>query len=304
MANFKWFASLVLAATIVHTLPAEIHCPGSAASVPLRLVNRYQMIVSVFLNKSGPYDFLLDTGTEMTMIDVSLANALHLETHGAAVVAGAGLQVAAAFSQLDELAVGTDTVANPKVLVYDLHSLQSTNRTVVGILGEDFLEHFDVLIDNAHKSLCLDDTGAMRAGVKGIRVPLLAQAQVTGGVPLPYPLIIAVRLSDGKRPVRLKLDSGANAPFLYNTSQYMAFGLARGKSWYGGGVDGKQQTFSALPPQNMKVGSLEMPGVLFVTLVGVQKDSSTTEFDGLLSTGLFKRVFIGHTDHTAVLDAW
>ena len=57
MATFKWFASFVLAATMVSTLPAETHCPGNVASVPLRLVNRYQMIVAVSVNHSGPTTF-------------------------------------------------------------------------------------------------------------------------------------------------------------------------------------------------------------------------------------------------------
>jgi hypothetical protein len=33
MTTFKWFASLVLAATIVPALAAKTHCPGNAASV-------------------------------------------------------------------------------------------------------------------------------------------------------------------------------------------------------------------------------------------------------------------------------
>ena len=51
-------------------------------------------------------------------------------------------------------------------------NLQSADLHIQGILGEDFLEHFDMLIDNAHSLLCLDDTGAMRAGVKGTHIPL------------------------------------------------------------------------------------------------------------------------------------
>jgi hypothetical protein len=37
MTNFKSFASLVFAATIVPALPAETHCPGNVASLPFRL---------------------------------------------------------------------------------------------------------------------------------------------------------------------------------------------------------------------------------------------------------------------------
>ena len=52
-----------------------------------RLVNRYQIVLAVSINHSGPYDFLLDTGTQITMVDPSLAVELHLNTMGAAVVA-------------------------------------------------------------------------------------------------------------------------------------------------------------------------------------------------------------------------
>src|SRR6478735_7100801 len=100
MATFRWFASIVLAATIVPTLTAEALCPGNVASVPLHLVNRYQMIVAVSVNHSGPYNFLLDTGSQLTMIDASLATTIQLEIHGTAVLAGVGSQSAASFSQL------------------------------------------------------------------------------------------------------------------------------------------------------------------------------------------------------------
>jgi len=121
---------------------------------------------------------------------------------------------------------------------------------------------------------------------------------------LPKSPVIAVRLSDGMRPVRLKLDSGTNAPLLYNTAQYMALGLFRGASWHGDGANGKQQAFMALPPQNMKIGSLELPRVLFVTFAGGQKNLPPSDFDGLMATGLFRRVFIAHQGLFAVLESW
>jgi len=111
-----------------------------------------------------------------------------------------------------------------------------------------------------------------------------------------------VRLTDGMRPVRLKLDSGSNAPFLYNTSAYMALGAFRGASLQGG--NGAKRVYTTLPPQEMKVGSVSVPHVVFVTLAGVQKNAGTSDFDGLLPLGLFKRVFIDHAGHFAVLDPW
>jgi hypothetical protein len=302
MANFKWFSSaVVLAATVVSSLVAETHCPGNVASLRFHFVNRHQIIVAVSVNHAGPFKFLLDTGTQVTMVDPSLAAALHLSTQGTAVVASVGTRASAFFARLDLLEAGSHSVADQKVLVYDLQNLQAAGLEIRGVLGEDFLEHFDMLIDNAHGLLCLDDAGVMRAEVKGRHVDLLSPAQTGDGAPLPKSLIVSVRLSDGMRPVRLKLDSGTNVPFLYNTSQYMALGAFRGQSLRGGAT-GAQQTYTALPPQNVKIGSVELARVLFVTLGGAQKDQRTSDFDGLLTLGLFRRVFIEHADHYAVLE--
>ena len=70
----------------------------------------------------------------------------------------------------------------------------------------------------------------------------------------------------------------------------------------GNGVDGAQRIFSALPTQDVKIGSLELSRVPFFSLAGIQKDARVKGFDGLLNTGLFRRVFIDHADHFAVLE--
>ena len=58
MFPFKWLASATLAATILPTLQAEPHCPGNAAILCFRLVQRSQISVPVAINHTGPYDFL------------------------------------------------------------------------------------------------------------------------------------------------------------------------------------------------------------------------------------------------------
>jgi Aspartyl protease len=307
MTTLRWFASLVLTANIVPALLAESHCPGNVASLPFRLVNRHQIVLAVSINHSGPYDFLLDTGTQITMVDPSVAGELHLSTTGAAVVRSVGFRESASFTQLDLLEAGSHAVANQKVLVYGLLNLRSVDPHIRGILGEDFLEHFDMLIDYAHRLLCFDDSAVMRAEVKGPHIALVTPAQMADGAPLPKLLIVAARLSGETRPVRLMLDSGANIPYLYNTSQHLvpqtmappSFG---GASLVGSGADGDQHVFSALPPQEVKIGSLELSNVTFLTLAYARKDSHTTEFDGLLTTDLFRRLFISHAEHFAILE--
>lgn len=68
MTTFKGFTSLVLAAATFITLSAEMRCPGNVASVPLQVVNRHQFLIDVSINQSGPYSFLFDTGTQITIV--------------------------------------------------------------------------------------------------------------------------------------------------------------------------------------------------------------------------------------------
>jgi hypothetical protein len=52
----------------------------------------------------------------------------------------------------------------------------------------------------------------------------------------------------------------------------------------------------------VEIGSLDLPRVSFFSLAGIQKDARVKGFDGVLPTGLFRRVFIDHADHFAVLE--
>jgi hypothetical protein len=173
MTSLRLFASLVLTATAVSTLSAETRCPGNAASLPLRMVNSHQTIVAVSVNHAGPFNFMLDTGTQMTMLDPKLAATLKLTTSGTAEVESVAVSASAAFAQVELIEVGSRWAANQRVLVYDLRNLQTTGLDIQGVLGEDFLEQFDMLIDNGHSILCLGAAGTMQAEVKGQHVALV-----------------------------------------------------------------------------------------------------------------------------------
>jgi Aspartyl protease len=260
------------------------------------------MIVAVSVNHSGPYNFLLDTGTQMTMVDPSLATELHLNTQDSAVVAGVGFRAGASLAQLDLLEAGSHAVANQKVLVFDFQNPHFVDLHYRGVLGEDFLGQFDILIDNDHKLLCLDDLSALAAAVKGPHIALAAPAQAANGMPALRSLIMTALLSDETRPVRLKLDSGTNVSFLFNTARYMPLELLRSVSMLGGGLDGAQHSYATMPLQDLQIGPFKIPRVSFFTFAGARRDSSPTDFDGMLSTGFFRRVFICHTQHFVVLD--
>jgi hypothetical protein len=177
----KRFFVLLIATFIPATLNAETGCPANITAIPFHNVNHHEMIVEVAINHSGPYEFLFDTGTQVTVVDQSLAAELHLEAKGKAAVAGISFQGPALFAQLDTVELGDHAATNQDVVVYDMQRLQSAGFAIRGLLGADFLSQFDVLINNALKVVCVDDTGAMLQGVnreRPVRVtPVVAKAK-------------------------------------------------------------------------------------------------------------------------------
>ncbi|UWZ82245.1 retropepsin-like aspartic protease [Occallatibacter riparius] len=150
---------------------AQNGCPAKVKAIPLRMLNGHQMVVGVSINHTGPYDFLVDTGTQMTVVDRALAADLHLVTTGNANVAGASFQGGAAFAQVDSLQVGEHEAASHGVVIYDMKTVQHAGFPLRGLLGEDFLSRYDVLIDKSHAVLCIDDTGMMLERLTGQNQP-------------------------------------------------------------------------------------------------------------------------------------
>jgi len=304
MSLIKCLASISLAAITLPTLHSEPHCPGNAASIRFRLIQRSRIIVPVTIDRTAPYEFLVDTGTESTILDRALATELHLKTQGSAEVVGVGFSTHASFAYLDLLEAGSHSVANHPVEVQDLQPLQEADLHFRGIIGGDFLGHFDVLMDYAHRMLCLDDTKVMQAAVKGGHIALVTPSQTPDEL-LTTQLIIPVHLSGfGTRQLLLMLDSGANASFLFNHAVNLAPGLRQTRQRDGYGADGVKRGFSILPPQSMQIGSFNIQQVSFAAPVDSGENALTSKEDGLLTTGLFRRVFISYADRFVVLDPW
>ena len=295
-------AFFILSSAIVPAFPAETHCPGSVAGVSLRHISGYQMLVQVSVNHSDPSDFLLDTGTQVTILDQSLAKNLNLRAQGLATPQGIGFQTSTSIAHLDELAVGVNTVSDLRVLVSNLASRKSSGLHIKGILGEDFLRRFDMLIDNTRSLFCLDDAGLMRPGMTGQRISLLPSPNTANGDPSANSLIMSVCLLGGKQMVRLALDSGSDAPFLYAPSEVLAAGAIEGRRRVGMGANGEQQWLVTLPPQEIKIGGDNRSELSFLTMRNASQGSSVAAYDGLLPTGLFRSIFVSRSGEFAVLD--
>jgi len=304
MTTLKWVATASLAATVLPSLYAEARCPGNVASIRPRFVERSIVIVPVMLNGSGPYDFVLDTGDQVTTIDPRLASELGLRLQGSAGVTGAGFSTRASFALPESLQAGDHVLKNPFLLVHPLGQIQVSDPRVRGILGQNFLGRFDLLIDYADGIVCLDDTKQLQAKVKGERIALAAPPHPEQNLPFTQPLIIPVRIDGiGGGWLRLQLDSGINAPLLFDAKRLHPAPLAsaplRSK-----GTDEAVHAYAVLKPKDIQVGPHSLHQISFLAPTAAGKDIPSSKIDGVLPTVLFQRVFISSADHFAVLEPW
>ena len=304
--RFSGLLSFAVTLSVVH---AEPRCPGNVASLTLRLVQGALIVVPVEINQSGPYDFIVDTGAQITTIDTTLASELRLKLQGATGVGGIATSTRSAFAYLDLLQAGTHAVANSLVVIQDLAQLKATDSRIRGILGENFLAHFDLLIDNRQRILCLDDSDALARAVKGEHIALEEPKGGNEDLPFTRPIIVSARLSGlvsgpSATSVLLRLDSGSNAPVLYDDDMRLRNTSIAGSSLLNRVVSSVEQRFAVLPPQDIRVGSHLVRQVSFVMPMNSIGSKPTLREDGLLPTVAFQRVFISYHDSYTVLDPW
>jgi hypothetical protein len=73
---------------------AETRCPGDIAGLRPRMVAGALLVIPKKINQSGPFDFMVDTGSPLNVIDPALAAQLNLQSQGTV-----GLVATVAWSQ-------------------------------------------------------------------------------------------------------------------------------------------------------------------------------------------------------------
>jgi hypothetical protein len=156
-----------------HDLPDDNYrsgsCPGNIASVTPRFVQRALIVIPVKINQKGPFDFMVDTGSQVTVIDPLLAAQLDLKALGTVGLISVTSYSSASSTVVDTLEAGSHIIEKSSVFVHDLGQIQDADPRIRGVLGVNFLAHFNLLIDYDRKLLCLDESEA--AGEKQARRP-------------------------------------------------------------------------------------------------------------------------------------
>lgn len=243
------------------------------AGVKLQMRDGLPVVDGVYLNGSGPYRFLLDTGAAINQMEPALANALGLQptfksqlgssTTGWAFVTGAGgITVAVDGAQADE----------QKFFFAGLETLQLESSNVQGVLGQEFLSRFDYLLDLKAKRL--EFGSLVPTPQKGTRVDFT----MVDGRP-------ALDTSLG----RLILDSAADVLVRFNIS---------------GGVSTRQiATLTGTTSVSMVRSALLINGrAIWKGHAAAVPMRAGSGADGLLPVTLFKTVYVSNSEGYLVLD--
>jgi hypothetical protein len=173
------------------------------------------IIVSAQVTEPGVAFLLLDSGANLTVLDLSVARRLGITVGGATRISGYGEQILE--GGVAELEIGVAGSVSYRLYrpIADFSGLDTSfGRRFEGVLGADFFGRFVVEIDYADERVILHDPRRFRPHPEDVRVAL----EIDGGLPYARGSVL---LPDGREITgRFLIDTGAgsdvtlNAPFV------------------------------------------------------------------------------------------
>jgi len=126
------------------TVP-ELSFPGQSAELTLHRKSG-RLLVQVHIGEAGPYDFLIDTGAGVSVIDASIAASLGLIVVGQTEVhAPGGDSVPVDVVSAPGLRVGPVTIDNAQPITMNIGDM--TSGLIQGVLGMDLFQNVVLTLD-------------------------------------------------------------------------------------------------------------------------------------------------------------
>lgn len=191
----------------------EFDADGPRAELALRQGHGVLFTDSVKINGRRGGHFLVDTGSDVTVVAPSVARDLGLVgQRQAAQPAGGPVD---AFAVAESVSLGPLTIRKYAVGVMDLTFCQKFSRPVAGILGMDVLGRVPFALDYRRREIVLYDPRRFDGRSEGVRFPLIAAGRRSTG-----------RSDGGRRaPVRPAVEGELNG---LRVTWMLDTGLSRG----------------------------------------------------------------------------
>ncbi len=196
-------ASLAALAGLERFVPAS---PNATASIPFDF-ERNSIVLTVDINGRGPYRFLLDTGTDPSVLDLSVADSVtwFQVPLGARGTGAASKQVQISLPPPVRVSIAGLRTRRLIALSADLSGAsERLGRPLHGVLGYNFLKRYRLEIDYR------DHTIRFLPGDAPWTHPLEAEAVLDTMVLLgnTFPLLASVAVNG--TPIKSTLDTGSN----------------------------------------------------------------------------------------------
>lgn len=303
MKSFRLLYSLSLVVLNPSLVFGAAQCPGNVAPIQYHALNDSQVTVPVTINGSGPYEFMVDTGAQITAVDPSLAAELGLKPERRIDVLSLTQSDKVDLAAAGSMQVGTSVVRNGLLLVQNLEQVQAIFPHVRGILGQTFLTHFDLFIDRRRRILCMDDTGTLQHEINGERVPLLQVAH-DNDLPFTQPVLVSARVTgNGPGNTILRLDSGSNVALLYANHLAAPPWIQMKHAIKCADAGHSVVYLMSTESRDVQFGKQLLRSVDFSTPVDDGSSVKVRGEDGVLPIGLFKNVFISQAGHYVIFNA-
>jgi len=272
----------------------------TSSTVPLLHSRTHLLIVSARVNDRGPYKFILDTGSNITLLESSLFRELGLKEIGHTSTKVVDWMALGKIASAEEISIeGGPSRSNVRVLEVDGIKRPDIDSLVRGVLGENFLSGFDVLIDNRRHRITFDNGNLLASSLQGEHLALALSSDVRGAKVDDRPLVSARAPFDANRPLLLLLDTGSESTYLVtrqgaSPDVAAAATPARGMALLGGNspcVHWKDR---------LQLGRTTTPRIRMTSCL--KSPAAVADNDGTLPTFIFDRIFISHAGGYFILD--
>jgi len=270
---------------------AALHSISAIAALPVGKTIRFRKLgnqtiaIPVLLNGRGPFQFVLDTGTDSSIMDARLANEVGLERGDQVTLFTVAGQKNVSRAYVQTVTVGAAVGTNLEVLTMNLDSA-FPDRNVRGVLGQNFLRTFDVFLDNGAGTVTLLSPGDP-VPVNGVAIPITFE----------HDRPAVVWKFAAQREIRLLLDSGSSSLTFFRDDipnfHRCIFDSCR---------QAVTTTVSAVTVFSGVLSSFVIGNVCLHDIPAVYSTQSPPgdRIDGMLPTGIFHSVYINNHQGFAI----
>lgn len=182
--------------------PALIN-PAIAEVLALDEERNRRLTVPVHIDGSGPFDFMIDTGSQATAVTREINATLGLHPAGTATLVGMASRRAVELVEVARLDIGSHTITDFAAPV-----LERAHVGADGIVGLDSLQDFRVMIDFREQTIALEDMRGREPGRRGFEIVVRARQKLGQ-------LLITDAIVEGVHATVI-IDTGAQASLANN----------------------------------------------------------------------------------------